>query len=223
MLVFAKGPYEDYEIIRVIRINLDNETSIEQIRDFYYEIETDRRKYTYKTLDIIESVFGKGVVAEYTLGDFASYQELKAKRRRQDIRSESGRVDEDYQREQDGRRNLGENQGNINFSLKDKYFYELTDGQVKKLLANSTKMKVYSKVEAESIINTVLEDYMGFGARYGYLSGKTKAEAVEMLWRGLNTADSEKKDKVALDVADYTLLNINYINIFCLLFQDRYK
>ncbi|MBO5415155.1 MAG: hypothetical protein J6A83_00820, partial [Clostridia bacterium] len=34
------------------------------------------------------------------------------------------------------------------------YFYELTDGQVKKLLANYTRRKVYNKVEAEEIITT---------------------------------------------------------------------
>ncbi len=138
VLVFAKGSYENYKISRVVRLNLDNETSIEQIRDLYYEIENSRTKYPYTALDIIESVFGKGIVAEYTLGDFANYQEIKAQRGRQDSRIESGRIDENNQREQNGRRNLGENQGTVNFSLKDKYFYRLTDGQVKLFANNKT-------------------------------------------------------------------------------------
>lgn len=99
---------------------------------------------------------------------------------------------------------------NIRFNLVDDptakpYFYELTDGQVKKLLANSTKMKVYSKVESEGIINDILGNYMSFGDTYGVLSGKSKAEVIDMLWRGLNTAEPGRQAKVALDVAEYII------------------
>lgn len=99
---------------------------------------------------------------------------------------------------------------NIRFNLVDDptakpYFYELTDGQVKKLLANSTKMKVYSKVESEGIINDILGNYMSFGDTYGALSGKSKAEVIDMLWRGLNTAEPGRQAKVALDVAEYII------------------
>ena len=104
--------------------------------------------------------------------------------------------------------------GDIRFSLKDKYFYQLTDGQIKKLLANSTKFKVYSKVEAERIINNVLGNYMGFGDSYGELSGKSKREVIEMLWRGLNTADPGKRAKVALDVAEYIIQNAALENLY---------
>ena len=45
----------------------------------------------------------------------------------------------------------------IKFSTKDNATYTLSDGQVKKKVANFTKLKVYSKVEAESIINSILE------------------------------------------------------------------
>lgn len=98
----------------------------------------------------------------------------------------------------------------IRFNLVDDptakpYFYELTDGQVKKLLANSTKMKVYSKVESEGIINDILGNYMSFGDVYGVLSGKSKAEVIDMLWRGLNTAEPGRRAKVALDVAEYII------------------
>lgn len=102
----------------------------------------------------------------------------------------------------------------IRFSLKDKYFYQLTDGQIKKLLANSTKFKVYSKVEAEQIINNVLGNYMAFGDSYGELSGKSRREVIEMLWRGLNTADPGKRAKVALDVAEYIIQNAALENLY---------
>ena len=98
----------------------------------------------------------------------------------------------------------------VRFNLSDDptakpYFYELTDGQVKKLLANSTKMKVYSKVESEGIIHDILGNYMSFGDVYGVLSGKSKAEVIDMLWRGLNTAEPGRRAKVALDVAEYII------------------
>ena len=98
----------------------------------------------------------------------------------------------------------------IRFNLVDDptakpYFYELTDGQVKKLLANSTKMRVYSKVESEGIIHDILGNYMSFGDTYGVLSGKSRAEVVDMLWRGLNTAEPGRRAKVALDVAEYII------------------
>ena len=98
----------------------------------------------------------------------------------------------------------------IRFNLVDDptakpYFYELTDGQVKKLLANSTKMRVYSKVESEGIIHDILGNYMSFGDTYGTLSGKSRAEVVDMLWRGLNTAEPGRRAKVALDVAEYII------------------
>lgn len=93
----------------------------------------------------------------------------------------------------------------IRFSLKDKYFYRLTEGQIKKLLANNTKFKVYSKTDAESIVNNVLGSYMAFGDKYGDLRGKSKKEVVEILWRGLNTAETGKQGVVALDVAEYII------------------
>lgn len=102
----------------------------------------------------------------------------------------------------------------IRYSLKDKYFYRLTDGQVKKALANYTKFKVYSKVDAESIINNVLGNYMSFGESYGVISGKTKNEVIEMLWRGLNTAEPGRQAKVALDIAEYILQNSVLENIY---------
>ena len=105
---------------------------------------------------------------------------------------------------------ISHREGDVRFNLVDDptakpYFYELTDGQVKKLLANSTKMRVYSKVESEGIIHDILGNYMSFGDTYGVLSGKSRAEVVDMLWRGLNTAEPGRRAKVALDVAEYII------------------
>lgn len=100
----------------------------------------------------------------------------------------------------------------IRWSLKNdpmerRYSAELSDGQVKKLLANNTKLKVYTKAEAESIVNNIISNYLDFGEKYGVISGKTRKQAVEMLWRGLNTADPGRQMKVALDIAEYIIQN----------------
>ena len=102
----------------------------------------------------------------------------------------------------------------IRYSLKDKYFYKLSDGQIKKILADYTRPKVYSKVEAEQIISNVLGNYMSFGDKYGVISGKTRKEVIDMLWCGLNTADKGKQAHVALDVAEYIIQNAALENLY---------
>lgn len=106
----------------------------------------------------------------------------------------------------------------IRFELKDnsskKYFYELSDGQIKKLIADKTMKKVYSKVEAEKVINTILSESLGVGERYSKLSGKAKSEVIEMLWRGLNTAKPGKQMHVALDIAEYIIQNSVLENLY---------
>ena len=107
----------------------------------------------------------------------------------------------------------------IRFDLKEddlskKYRYELSDGQIKKLIADKTMRKVYSKVESEKIINTILSESLGVGEKYGSLTGRAKSEVIEMLWRGLNTAEPGKQMKVALDVAEYIIQNSVLENLY---------
>lgn len=86
-------------------------------------------------------------------------------------------------------------------------YYHLSDGQIKKMLANNTRYKVYTKADAEGIINNVLQNYMSFGEKYGDMSGKTKAEVIDMLWKGLNSAKPGYQMSVALHIADYIIQN----------------
>lgn len=97
----------------------------------------------------------------------------------------------------------------IRFSRKEnkQYYYQLSKGQIKKLFANNTHYKVYSKADAEKIINNVLSNYMAFGDKYGEISGKTKKEVIDMLWQGLNSAKPGYQTSVALNVADYIIQN----------------
>jgi len=97
--------------------------------------------------------------------------------------------------------------GDFKFSLKDNATYTLSDGQVKKKVANFTKLKVYSKVEAESIINSILETNFNLEDYSVRISGKTKAEAIDVLWKTLNTADAGKRTGISLKIADYIIDN----------------
>lgn len=73
VLVFAKGSYEDYQITRVIRINLFNETDIEDVRGYIYERESSRAS----TSIVVENIFEEKLVREYRNSDFENYQGIK--------------------------------------------------------------------------------------------------------------------------------------------------
>ena len=103
----------------------------------------------------------------------------------------------------------------IRYSLKkNEPIYKLTKGQLKKIIANNTRYKVYTKADSEAIINNVLSNYMAFGAKYGDLSGKSKQEAIDMLWKGLNSANPGYQMGVALHIADYIIQNGVLENIY---------
>lgn len=96
----------------------------------------------------------------------------------------------------------------IRFAKKEKKpYYKLTRGQLKKIIANNTKYKVYNLADSETIINNVLSNYMSFGDKYGELSGKTKKQVIDMLWKGLNSADPGYQMNVAINIADYIIQN----------------
>ncbi len=82
-----------------------------------------------------------------------------------------------------------------------------SDGEVTKKLANYTRKKVYSKVEAERTINTILESNFGLEDYNVEISGKTKAEAVDELWKNFNTLDAGKRTGAANKIADYIIDN----------------
>ena len=103
--------------------------------------------------------------------------------------------------------NLKNSTQKLKFSLKDTATYTLSDGQVKKKLADFTKLKVYSKVEAERIINSILETNLGFEDYEVKIAGKTKEEVIDVLWQTLNTADAGRRTGISLKIADYIIDN----------------
>ena len=97
-------------------------------------------------------------------------------------------------------------QDDIQFARKkSKASGQLSPGQLKRVIANNTKRRVYSKTDAETVVNNILNNYMDFGNKIGDISGKTKAEAVNMLWESYNSLDEGRRARFALDVADYII------------------
>lgn len=91
----------------------------------------------------------------------------------------------------------------------------LTRGQRAKFVANNTRLKVYSKAEAAEVINSIIDERLVLEDKYGSLSGKSKAEVVDMLFNQLNSAKEGYRTSVALNIADYlienTVLNDMYV------------
>ena len=90
----------------------------------------------------------------------------------------------------------------------------LTRGQRAKFVANNTQMRVYSKAEAADIINAIIDERLVFGDKYGSLSGKSRAEVIETLFRKLNSTKEGYRIGVALNIADYIIENAVLTDMF---------
>ncbi len=90
----------------------------------------------------------------------------------------------------------------------------LTRGQRAKFVANNTQMRVYSKAEAADIINSIIDERLVFGDKYGSLSGKSRAQVIETLFRKLNSTKEGYRIGVALNIADYIIENAVITDMF---------
>ncbi len=84
-----------------------------------------------------------------------------------------------------------------------------TDGQAAKDHADRNYGKIYTKKDAREIISAALTEHLTFpeDGVFGNLVGKSRAEAIEVLWRGLNSAEEGKRAGLALDMADFIIEN----------------
>lgn len=84
----------------------------------------------------------------------------------------------------------------------------LSKAQRAKFVANNTKLKVYSKADAEVIINDIIADRLNIDERYvANLTGKSKTQAIDYLFKQLNGANEGYRGTVALKIADYIVEN----------------
>ena len=81
-----------------------------------------------------------------------------------------------------------------------------TAGQRAKFAANNTGMKVYTRADAEAVINAIMDERLTFDdGKYGVLKGKDRAAVVDYLFRKLNTVKEGYRIGVALNIADYLI------------------
>lgn len=92
-------------------------------------------------------------------------------------------------------------------SLPEDIKFVISKGLQKKNDAKNTRMKVYSKIEAEKAINNILSDSHTSSAVFKSLAGAKKSEIVEKLWIALNTKDEGYRAGIALQIADYIVEN----------------
>ena len=92
--------------------------------------------------------------------------------------------------------------------------YSLSKGQVAKDRANNSKMKVYSKIEAEKLINEIIAEKLNIGDKFGTLRGKSKAQAINQMFIALNSADAGYRVGLAQNIADYIIENAIYEDMY---------
>ena len=92
--------------------------------------------------------------------------------------------------------------------------YKVSGGKVRKVIADNTRMKVYTRAESEAIINQIVSEQLSFGELYGSLAGKSRNEVIDILWNGLNSADVGERLPVALDVAEYIINHASVESIY---------
>ena len=64
---------------------------------------------------------------------------------------------------------------NKRHSLKDGNIdYNYSKGQISKYVAEHSKLKAYTRADAEQTINTIVANQLSFGEKYGDLSNKTE-------------------------------------------------
>lgn len=83
----------------------------------------------------------------------------------------------------------------------------MSRGQRAKFAANNTRPKVYSKIDATEIINSIIDERLVFDDKYGSLSGKSRAQVIDTLFTKLNNTSEGYRIGVALDIADYIINN----------------
>ena len=88
----------------------NRETAIEIVRGDIYE--NERTKYAHKEGLFLQSLYGEGLILEYTPQTFGSYQEIKTRRGRRVGGTDSGTVDGIDKKLSIGNGNLNGNRAN---------------------------------------------------------------------------------------------------------------
>lgn len=92
-----------------------------------------------------------------------------------------------------------------------------------RFVANNTGMRVYSKAEAADVINSIIEERLVFDeiGMYGELRGKDRQEAIDYLFRKLNTVKEGYRGGVALRIADFLIEHTVLTDIYRVFLREN--
>ena len=82
-----------------------------------------------------------------------------------------------------------------------------TEADLRKRLADATKMKVYARKEAKSAFDEIITERGYFEGLNVKFKGKSRTEIEKMLWNALNSADEGARMGPALDIAEAIITN----------------
>lgn len=173
-----------------------------------------------KTLYIVSAFIGQSGYKKGT-SQLIDAKNLNATAEHGSVVVPNNRISHSAEKSTENAKKVSDGDKKVSFNLKEKKddlgdfyaddndggpVYKVSGGQVRKVIADNTRMKVYTRAESEQIVNQIVSENLSFGDRYGSLQGKSRREAIDLLWNGLNSADGGEQRKVALDVAEYIIL-----------------
>ena len=82
-----------------------------------------------------------------------------------------------------------------------------TESDLRKRLADATKMKVYARKEAKSAFDEIITERGYFEGLNVNFKGKSRTEIEKMLWNAFNSADEGARMGPALDIAEAIITN----------------
>ena len=208
VFVFVKGKATEPQITRVLRVSLFNETDMEKVRKYIYARE---KAYSNGRTSKFagDALWENGLVDEYARRNVQGYQEYRSEIGKRSVGSQSER-DSSYDRsryERDRYTRRSEDDVSYSLPLDDSYVDKsvpyvgednMSVGEMRKRIANSTHYKVYSK---SRVLNTIKSLPV-----INSLNGKTVGTLADAMWKSFNTITStEQADAYVSDMADYIM------------------
>lgn len=108
-LIFTDGNFDAPSISRVIVVNAEYESIIEEVRDTVYEIEEGYGSKVDSMVHFYEGLSNEGIVTEYNMRDGAIYKGTAQGSERSYI----GEIDPNHSELRDGRRNASESKSDL--------------------------------------------------------------------------------------------------------------
>ena len=207
VFVFVKGKATEPQITRLLRVSLFNETDMEKVRKFIYD--NEKRANARTSIATGNFFFEEGLFTGFARNDFPSYQAYRSEIGKRSVRSQSER-DSSYDRsryERDRYTRRSEDDVSYSLPLDDSYVDKsvpyvgednMSVGEMRKRIANSTHYKVYSKSRVLNTIKslTVIDS----------LNGKTVETLADAMWKSFNAITStEQAESYVSDMADYIM------------------